>query len=368
MPTPNTNTATTSTYDEVTKKYQDALNNLNAASADYEKTASDIYNSSMEPGHSFEDFMNSVDVPEPTTKVDPKKERSRAMITNIADAINAMGGIIGAARGANVAPSASLTAANQQRYDKLVAQRDAERDAYNKALMNKQTWAMNMSDAYARRKQQDDARRLSAAETKLKTARTAYDLAGDALSRARTQERDAASDARADRAEQRSIQQYNDSQAKQAIKDYNSTIAQVKKFNDDEDKKWISYGGKEVAADKYADFMETAFKFLEKQQDVIAADKALINDVNGATKATDKLEFQKELVDKYFDKYRDGIIAEGEKLGAFGQKTKWGYDENSGKIIKLPSETPTPAPTPAPTPTQPTEQGKEDIQGYKISK
>lgn len=361
MGTENKTNTATSTYDEVTKRYQDALGKLNAATQDYEKTASDIYNSPMEPGHSFEDFMNSVELPEQKTQVDPKKEKSRAMIANIADAISAMGGIIGAARGADVVASPSLTAANQQRYDKLIAQRDAERDAYNKALMQQQSWAMNMEDAYRKRKQQEDARKLSAAETKLKTARTEYDLAGDALSRARTQSRDEASDARSDRAEQREILRYNDNQARQAVQDHNTAVTRVASLNNDEDKKWISFAGRDVDATKYASYIESVYNMLAAElKDV---ERSAIRDVENA-KEKEKLGLMAGLVKKYLNdaKYKDRIINEGEKQKVFGKRVKWGLDENSGKIIKLPDETPTPAPTPAPAqPTQPGEDKKDSV-------
>ena len=191
MATPQMTNTTTSTLDEATKRYQAAQQGLMDATQAHDAAVAEINNRPYEPGTGYDEIFKSLEPEKPTTVIDPQKEKSRMWITNIADAINAVGGIIGAANGADVVPATSLSAVNQQRYNKLMEQRKAEQDAYNRALMQTQSHAMSLADAYRRQRQQEDARLIAQEDAKLNRAKLEYDLANDTYTRARQQEQDA---------------------------------------------------------------------------------------------------------------------------------------------------------------------------------
>lgn len=336
MPTPNTNTATSS-LDEAQKRYDEAKQNWLNASQQRDDAVAGIYSKPDEPGTTYEDFLKGSMPEQPTTAVDPKKEKARAWITNIADAISAVGGIIGAANGANVVPSASLTAANQQRYDKLVQRRDAERDAYNKALMSAQSHAMSMAEAYRRRRQQDDAKLVAQEDAKLNRAKTQYDIAADEYARAYKQNRDVVSDTQHEAYEARQAQQHADSMANNQASIRRQDRSAVESHNNNELKKYRAVaGGKYVPIENYSSFVNSVYNKLISDP-TIASELKTIKAQISALEKQGKLDAAEKLMDTVVTRYLSSAdentakIAKdaAEQSGFYATPDLWSFDDDN---------------------------------------
>ena len=226
---------TNNILDDLTRQLNQSKEEYQNAEREYNRKQEEI---ASQPSHSYEDFLRENMPEKPTTVVDPKKEKARMWVTNIGDAINAIGGIVGAGMGADVAPMASLSAANQARHDKLIAQRNAEREAYNKGVMNAQSHAISMANYADKLQAQQNAKTLAPYENRLREAKTKMDMAGDAYTQAYKQHRDAVGDEKSERAEQRADARLNRQLAQSEQAQKNANKKEIKQHNDAETKKY----------------------------------------------------------------------------------------------------------------------------------
>lgn len=334
MGTQDNNTATSSVLDDVTKRYNDAWENYNAAVEQRNQNAQARAARPDDPGTTYEDFLKGAMPEKPTTQIDPKKEKARMWVTNIADAINAVGGIVGAANGADVAPMASLSEANRKRYDKLVEQRKAEQDAYTKALMQAQSHAMSMSEAYRRRRQQQDAEAAALDDAKVAQAKTAFDKAGDDLGRAttgnyRTSEQD------------RLINQHQDEVAYRNAQGQRADRDDVENHNRYEEKNWHRLaGGKFVRNEDYPAFVDKVFNALMSDSEIANELKSAQSQISMAEKKGDLKTanaLKETIVDRYLnssDEAKARVANEaGINSGFYGDPDFWSIDDN-GQIVK----------------------------------
>jgi hypothetical protein len=275
------------------------------------------------PGTSYEDFLKGAMPEQPTTQIDPKKEKARAWITNIADAINAVGGIVGAARGADVAPMASLSAANQQRYNTLVEQRNKEREAYNRGVMQAQSHAMSMSEAYRRKRQQDNAQASALDQAKVNRTRMEYEKAANDYNEIYRQGRDVASDERSNRQESRLWAQHQDDVAYRDATTKRNDAKEDDAHNKAELANWAELPGKKYV--RRADYPG----FIDDLWTKMNADKELAKEINekyGTRLANSRIpgakESEEELHEKIIKTYlgsKESVRKMADELGKYGE-------------------------------------------------
>ena len=322
--------------DDVQKKLNDSYAAWQNAIGQANQNAQERMAKPDEPGTTYEDFLKGAMPAQPTTVVDPKKERSRAMITNIADAINAVGGIVGAARGADVVPMAPLSAANQQRYEKLLTQRQAEQDAYNKGVMQAQSHAMSMAEAYRRKRQQEDAQAAALDQARVNQAKMDYDKASDDYNRIYRKENDTESRAARERQESRLWTQHQDEvdyrNASGARADRNA----VESHNKEEEKKWTRLpGGNYVRKEDIPAYIDKVYSALEADKDIKMeilqkyASQLRIAEAKGDSEKVNNIKQQ--IINSYLnssDERKARIAKEAaENSGLYGTPDFWSYEE-----------------------------------------
>lgn len=226
---------TNNILDDLTRQLNQSKEEYQNAEREYNRKQEEI---ASQPSHSYEDFLKENMPEKPTTVVDPKKEKARMWVTNIGDAINAIGGIVGAGMGADVAPMASLSAANQARHDKLIAQRNAEREAYNKGVMNAQSHAISMANYADKLQAQQNAKTLAPYENRLREAKTKMDMAGDAYNQAYKQHRDAVGDEKSERSEERADARLQQQISNSNRQQENANRREIRLHNDAEKKRY----------------------------------------------------------------------------------------------------------------------------------
>lgn len=347
--------------DDVQKKLNDSYAAWQNAIGQANQNAQERMARPDEPGTTYEDFLKGAMPAQPATVVDPKKERSRAMITNIADAINAVGGIVGAARGADVTPMAPLSAANQQRYDKLIAQRQAEQDAYNKGVMQAQSHAMSMAEAYRRKRQQEDAQAAALDQARVNQAKMDYDKASDDYNRIYRQQNDTESRAARDRQESRLWTQHQDDVDYRNAQGVRADRDDIEAHNKYELSQWTELpGGKFVRNADYPSFIESMYNELMSNSDIKAEiQKDYKNDIAKAEHDSGaKEKLHERIVRKYLGS-SDVAKQAAEKLNRYGTPNLWTQENVGGqsKTEEKPATVPTPAPTnqmkPVSMPSQP---------------
>ena len=228
---------TNNILDDLTRQLNQSKEEYQNAEREYNRKQEEI---ASQPSHSYEDFLKENMPEKPTTVVDPKKEKARMWVTNIGDAINAIGGIVGAGMGADVVPMASLSAANQARHDKLIAQRNAEREAYNKGVMNAQSHAISMANYADKLQAQQNAKTLAPYENRLREAKTKMDMAGDAYTQAYKQHRDAVGDEKSERAEERADKRMQQQISNSNRQQETANRREIRLHNDAEKKRYES--------------------------------------------------------------------------------------------------------------------------------
>ena len=279
------------------------------------------------PGTSYEDFLKGAMPEQPTTQIDPKKEKARAWITNIADAINAVGGIVGAARGADVAPMASLSAANQQRYNTLVEQRNKEREAYNRGVMQAQSHAMSMSEAYRRKRQQDNAQASALDQAKVNRARMEYEKAANDYNEIYRQGRDVASDERSNRQENRLWRQHEDDVAYRDATTKRNDAKEADAHNKAELANWAELPGKKyVRKADYPGFVNSLWTSmmanidLAKELNERYGSRLAMSRVPGAKESEEQIH--EEAVRAYLGS-RELVRQMADRLGKYGEPDLW---------------------------------------------
>lgn len=328
MPTPsNTNTATPSVLDDVQKTLDDKWANLQSALDQRDENARKRVAQPDAPGTTYDDILKSIMPEKPLPAVDPKREKARAWVTNIGDAINAVGGIIGAASGADVVPATPLSAVNQQRYNKLLEQQSKEQEAYNRAIMQSQSHAMSLSEAYRRQRQQRDAEAAALDDAAVSRAKAAYDKALDDYNRIYRQGRDATGDERNARQESRQEAHYQSEAAYREQQGNRTDLNAAMAHNKEEEKLWVRVpGGKFVRAEDYPAFAERVYKALLLDKDIKAEiEKNYGQALNLANRKNDTVardKLLKEIVEKYLDS-SDIARQEAEKSGKYGTPDFW---------------------------------------------
>ena len=341
MGTETTNTAvTTSTpspLDEARKNRDNAFIQWQAAVDEANRKEQERLAQPDAPGTSYEDFLKGAMPEQPTTQIDPKKEKARAWITNIADAINAVGGIVGAATGADVVPATSLSAANQQRYNTLVERRDKEREAYNRGVMQAQSHAMSMAEAYRRKRQQEDAQASALDQAKVNRAKTAYDIASDEYTRAYKQNRDVISDTQHEAYEARQAQQHADSMANSQASARRADRSAVESHNNNELKNYERVaGGNYVRKEDYQSFVNSVYNKLISDP-TIASELKTVSAQIKANMTQGKLDAAAQLMADVVNRYMSSTdeakskVAKdaAEQSGFYATPDLWSLDENN---------------------------------------
>lgn len=336
-----TNTATSSVLDDVTKRYNDAWSNYNAAVEQRNQAVQARAARPDEPGTSYEDFLKGAMPEQPTTQIDPKKEKSRMWVTNIADAINAVSGIVGAASGADVAPMASLSDVNKKRYDKLVEQRKAEQNAYNKALMQAQSHAMSMSEAYRRKRQQEDAQAAALDDARVAQAKMAYDKAATDYGQAYKEHRDVVGDTYRTGEQNRLVSQHQDEVNYRNAQGQRADRDDVESHNINEQKQWHRIpGGSYVRNEDYNAFIDKVYSALLSDSNTANDLKSTqaqvkIAETKGDTKSANALK--ETVVNRYLSSSDENMakVARDAASGSgfYGEPDFWSLD-NNGQIVR----------------------------------
>lgn len=355
MSTKDTNTAASSSVlDDVQKRLDSAWGEYNAAVEQRNQAANARAARPDAPGTSYEDFLKATMPEKPATpEIDEKAEKRNAMITNIADAINAVASIVGTANGATFTPMASLSDANQKRYNKLQEQRKADQEAYNKALMQSQSHAMNMAEAYRRKRQQEDAAAAALDDARVAKAKLTYDKASDDYNRTYRkqqddytkeyrQQQDAATQARSDRQESRLWKQHQDEMDYRNTSGARADLNAVESHNKDEEKKWTRLpGGKFVRNEDYPIYVDRVYNSLIRDAEIAKELESLqsqirVAEAKGDTKTVNALKA--EAVNRYLgssDENKAKIANDAaDKSGLYGEPDFWIYDDEAGKISR----------------------------------
>ena len=355
--------------DDVQKKLNDSYAAWQNAIGQANQNAQERVARPDEPGTTYEDFLKGSIPAQPATQVDPKKEKARAWITNIADAINAVGGIVGAARGADVTPMASLSAANQQRYNKLLEQRAAEEELYNKGVMQAQSHAMSMAEAYRRKRQQEDAQAAALDQARVNQAKMDYDKAADDYNRIYRQSNDAETRAARDRQENRLWTQHQDDVNYRNASGARADRAAVESHNKEEEKKWTRLpGGRYIRNEDYPMFVDKVYSALAADKDIKMeilqnyGTQLRLAEVKGGS---EEHNIKQKIINSYLnssDENKARIAYEAAaKSGLYGTPDFWVYEEgesgnsrirNNAQVKTADVSTPTEQTNPAPSPNQ----------------